>query len=63
MLATAIGNARAFVVNGHPVSAAHVWAVGAAIFFRSDPAGVVSEFSIATLARDCHMENGPSAPP
>ena len=55
LLATAIGRTKTFIVDGYTISAAHVWAVGAAIYFRADAAGVLRDFSTTALARDSHI--------
>ena len=55
LLDLVLGTMESFDGAGRPVSAAAVWALGAAIYFRADSAGVVDGFNIRRLAADCRL--------
>ena len=55
LLDLAISTTARFEVGGYPVSAAHVWATGAALYFRSNAAGIINDFSVKTLAGDARL--------
>ena len=56
LLDLAIGKAKTLIApDGRAVSAATVWAVGAAVYFRANARGVVEGFSYDVLAADCRI--------
>ena len=55
LLKTSIGSTKTFVVGGYTVSAAHVWSVGAAVYFRSDAAGILRDLTAEAIAAECHV--------
>ena len=56
LLDLAIGPAKTLTApDGRAVSAAAVWAVGAAVYFRANARGVVEGFSYDMLAADCRI--------
>jgi hypothetical protein len=55
LLDLAIGQTKKFTVAGYVVSAAHVWATGAALYFRANAAGIIEGFSAQAIAKDCRI--------
>ena len=55
LLDVAIGSTKLFTVGKRTISANLVWAVGVALYLRSNAAGIIENFSIARLATDCRI--------
>ena len=58
LLALALASARVYrdPAGGRPCSAAALWAVAAAVYFRANSAGVAAGFPARIIAEDCHRD-------